>query len=362
MILAFIESISGNPPIENESVPKLIKKINKALGFDENSPFLFQVEDLISDITDLDSKIENNTATIAELEAMIKNGVAELDESSNNTASPANVPILPSPNNTGPNVAKYGQICNTLRVGLAYGALASQGLRQGRYQLSGTVNGKPSWESSTQAIWYIPQFNDWGIGDKYYIGTTYRGLATGTGGYQGDFYPDDAPQNMWYYWTGSFWSSQFNDIVIECEDSLCFEENTLFLENSLPTKMPSDECQDSCEATECCEFWTWNANTQKCGLRCFQPSGNAVNAPTQSTGRKGSNVMLSNKVYVAKSFATASRISCQSQCQSDPQCQSITFYEPNSDKPNTCVLNYGPIKRKESFPGLMGLASSPKFC
>ena len=102
MILAFIESISGNPPIENESVPKLIKRINKALGFDENSPFLFQVEDLISGIIDLDSKIENNTATIAELEAaMIKNGIAELDESSNNTASPANVPIVPSPNNTG---------------------------------------------------------------------------------------------------------------------------------------------------------------------------------------------------------------------------------------------------------------------
>ena len=69
-----------------------------------------------------------------------------------------------------------------------------------------------------------------------------------------------------------------------------------------------------------------------------------------------------NVTLVAKSYATASRISCQSQCQSDPQCQSVTFYEPNSDKPNTCVLNYGPIKRKESFPGLMGLASSPKFC
>ena len=97
MILALIESISGNPAIENESVPKLIKKINKALGFDENSHSLFQVEDLISDIIDLDSKIENNTATIAELEFRIKNGIAELDESPNNTASPANVPI-PSAN------------------------------------------------------------------------------------------------------------------------------------------------------------------------------------------------------------------------------------------------------------------------
>jgi hypothetical protein len=86
VVLAFIESISGNPSIENESVPKLIKKINNALGFDENSHSLFQVEDLISDIADLDSKIEFNTATMAELEAMIKNGIAELDESPNNTA------------------------------------------------------------------------------------------------------------------------------------------------------------------------------------------------------------------------------------------------------------------------------------
>ena len=92
MILALIESISGNPAIENESVPKLIKKINKALGFDENSHSLFQVEDLISDITDLDSKVENHTAAIAELEARIKNGIAELDESPNITASLANVP------------------------------------------------------------------------------------------------------------------------------------------------------------------------------------------------------------------------------------------------------------------------------
>ena len=110
-----------------------------------------------------------------------------------------------------------GQVCNTLRVGLAYGALASQGSRQGRYQLSGTINGKPSWESSTQAIWYIPQFQDWGIGSKYDKGGLYRGLATGTGGYQGEFYPNELPFNMWYYWTGSYWSSQFNDIVIECE-------------------------------------------------------------------------------------------------------------------------------------------------
>ena len=97
MILALIESISGNPAIENESVPKLIKKINKALGYDENSHSLFQVEDLISDITDLDSKVENHTAAIAELEARVKNGIAEMDESPNNTASPANVPI-PSAN------------------------------------------------------------------------------------------------------------------------------------------------------------------------------------------------------------------------------------------------------------------------
>ena len=109
MILALIESISGNPPIENESVPKLIKKINNALGFDENSHSLFQVEDLISDIIDLDSKIENNTATIAELEFRIKNGIAELDESPNNTASPANVPI-PSANYSADTYGKHNHL------------------------------------------------------------------------------------------------------------------------------------------------------------------------------------------------------------------------------------------------------------
>ena len=42
------------------------------------------------------------------------------------------------------------------------------GYYQGTYQISETLNGKPSWEVSAKAIWYSSDINAWAIG-KFFI-------------------------------------------------------------------------------------------------------------------------------------------------------------------------------------------------
>merc|ERR1719483_221763 len=142
----------------------------------------------------------------------------------------------------------------------------------------------------------------------------------------------------------------------------CYEENKLYVENSLPVSMTLNECFDSCKAVSCCDFFTWNSNSQKCGLRAYHPTS-MINAPTQRTGTRSGGIMTTpNKVYVGKSFSTSSRSTCQASCQSNSQCKSVTFNGPTSANPNKCVLNYGPTDRKISVPSGSGIASAPKYC
>ena len=106
--------------------------------------------------------------------------------------------------------------CPTLSVTMVNGASGSSGAsqRQDIYEFSGTVNGKPSWESATNGIWYIPQFNEWAIGLKSYVGTYWRWLAAYEN--QGRFHPNNIANDKWMYWTGSSWQSQQNEIFVEC--------------------------------------------------------------------------------------------------------------------------------------------------
>ena len=45
---------------------------------------------------------------------------------------------------------------------------------------------------------------------------------------------------------------------------------------------------------------------------------------------------------LGKAFSTHDRQFCQTECQQDSKCRSVTFNGPNSANPNICVLNYGP--------------------
>ena len=87
--------------------------------------------------------------------------------------------------------------------------------REGIYEISNFVNGKPSWISDSQAIWYVPKFKDWAIGYKSKIGTTRRGISSF--GNQGNMDPDIVPNDQWKYFKKNHWSKPHsNDINIRC--------------------------------------------------------------------------------------------------------------------------------------------------
>ena len=101
--------------------------------------------------------------------------------------------------------------CPSLRVILKNNVLASHILKPGTYNLSSTINGKPSWTSESQAIWFIPQWNQWAIGPIDSLGTTTRGIRSSQ-------YSKD-PQNVvsWDYSDmESGWWSADDDIIVEC--------------------------------------------------------------------------------------------------------------------------------------------------
>ena len=101
--------------------------------------------------------------------------------------------------------------CQSLRVILKNNALALHELKPGTYDLSSPINGKPSWTSESQAIWFILQWNQWAIGPIDSLGTTSRGIRSSQ-------YSKD-PQNVvsWdYNDIESGWWSAENDILVEC--------------------------------------------------------------------------------------------------------------------------------------------------
>ena len=105
--------------------------------------------------------------------------------------------------------------CQNLTVSLSNNVLTKQGNRQDTYELSETIHGKPSWKSSTQAIWYYPEFTDWAIGPLSNIGTNFRGI-TSVGEEEYDC-PQQVPKDKWDFWDGSNWlTANLNDISFQC--------------------------------------------------------------------------------------------------------------------------------------------------
>ena len=100
-------------------------------------------------------------------------------------------------------------------------ALASQGLLQGMYQISGLVNGKQSWTSNSHAIWYSLDYG-WLIGNLDSIGENICSI------YANDDYGGlDDTNNQWKYWDGSNWIlASANDIFINCTSKI-FSQNKM---------------------------------------------------------------------------------------------------------------------------------------
>ena len=97
--------------------------------------------------------------------------------------------------------------------------LESQGKRSGSYEKSMEVNGKPSWVSNNQAIWWISEFNEWAIGDLTSLGTDIRGITAVTDDKTKFGLPEN-PTHTWKYWNGASFATvlDVNDISVECVD------------------------------------------------------------------------------------------------------------------------------------------------
>ena len=92
-------------------------------------------------------------------------------------------------------------------------ALEKQNGRQGLYQNSSCINGRKSWISSSSAIVYLPEYQEWYIGPLDGIGF---GIASG---HQGDLNcPYNVTNDNWQYWDGRAWiqPEDVKDISTRC--------------------------------------------------------------------------------------------------------------------------------------------------
>ena len=108
-------------------------------------------------------------------------------------------------------------MCDVITVDLKNVANELQGPRKGAYKIADTINGKPSWILNDQAIWWVPEFSEWAIGNLDWLESVTRGL-TGVPSDKNDFgWPYDQ-KYTWKYWTGSgFTTPGANDIKVQCK-------------------------------------------------------------------------------------------------------------------------------------------------
>ena len=93
-------------------------------------------------------------------------------------------------------------------------ALISQGSLQGIYGVYQTTNGKTSWKSTFQAIWYVPDWKDWAIGKLENIGNETCGIwSNNDEDYKG---PSDIPDNTWKYYNNGKQNNGDGNIMVQC--------------------------------------------------------------------------------------------------------------------------------------------------
>ena len=109
--------------------------------------------------------------------------------------------------------------CQNIIVVLKNKTLEAQSRIQDTYQLSGLVNGKASWISKHQAIWYIPEIKDWKFGDLEDLGNNIpRIKSTGDQGSE-NFPYEIASDQFWYHDYDGWQKSVAKDISVDCIDS-----------------------------------------------------------------------------------------------------------------------------------------------
>ena len=109
--------------------------------------------------------------------------------------------------------------CEIITVDLKNDANEVQGYKKGTYEISETINGKPSWIANDQAIWWIPEFSQWGIGSLDSIGSGFRGL-TGVPIDENDLGMPYDQKYIWKYWNGYWKTPGANDIKVQCKGNI----------------------------------------------------------------------------------------------------------------------------------------------
>ena len=71
--------------------------------------------------------------------------------------------------------------CQNIQVILQNEVLSKHEWLEGSYQLDQIVNGRSSWISLSSAIWFIPEYNQWAIGNLEKIGTKWRSITVTDG-------------------------------------------------------------------------------------------------------------------------------------------------------------------------------------
>ena len=110
-------------------------------------------------------------------------------------------------------VADQVQSCQTIKITLKNEVLIHQEENQGTYELSASVNGRPTWTSQqSTAIWWVPDHNIWVIGELNVIGKPNGGIYTA--------YTLFGANSKWYYnkRENNTWTQivDTNDFSIEC--------------------------------------------------------------------------------------------------------------------------------------------------
>ena len=112
-------------------------------------------------------------------------------------------------------ILNLGCECQTIVVSLKNGALLHLSSKQGIYQRAGKVNGKTSWISTTNALWYNPASADWMIGSVGTLGIS--GGISSTGNQGKSSCPYNVANNSWQYAANGVWTiADANDVSIEC--------------------------------------------------------------------------------------------------------------------------------------------------
>ena len=97
------------------------------------------------------------------------------------------------------------------------GALLHQYIAQGIYQRAGKVDGKTSWISSSNTLWFDALSGDWMIGLLNNLGAILYTILYTKGAQGRSSCPYTVPNDAWMYWNDGSWIiADANDVSIEC--------------------------------------------------------------------------------------------------------------------------------------------------